>query len=755
MELPELPALNGLLTMCLQKIAQLGRQAAMEKIAQEDVAEGIGRPPLVTAKPAILPPKHQNPEHLAGVDTTRLPPDYPGSSLRSVVDRKSVSLADVLPKGYRAGAQQHAKAWRASNPRVEQPYTQDISDKSIDRKIPATTLTREGFAREYQNLGGEEDDAIGLGGFYSPVTGRITMPSTNPYGGPYSKDRVTEVLGHELTHASQSPRATTTGTELDRYYRPSYYDDIKTYLGEASQEAYRQNPESYADYFSSRRESEAFLATIKRNYYEATGKHVTNAQEAQEALKWNDKQPLQSGDLREPERGIEELSPEARAARENWFKHRAEKMPGLVRTGSPNQFGKTAHLGRQAAMEKLGDDFQQRATQQGYKPVTEFPEFPDPASLKPPIGKFMKGVLQDPILSKQVPKLQNIVQAPWWEPPRGFEWPTRSLRGEMFKAVVEQGKKVPPTYRDTTPWSGRLLRQRHGERVLHPLLESDAIDVSKDPRGVAARGRGRGYVPKLPQFPSNDQDRVMNRNAILNHELEHGYDQKEPPLFILPDELWGTEDQITKNEEILKGLDPKSSPSYVLGSEASDPDLASRIGDYNKWSRGQQLAARSGRDWKDKYSEFVNQALDMATRRRRDNPPLADIESAQTSEIGPSIGDLIFRREQFAREEGKPLEHVVTFPGGKAHDINWMGQQAREHGYWGKDEQAPRSMSELVLKTKAGQQWYKQILEDMAHEASTGKQRPWNVSPSVSPVPGEAMEQLTERLKKALEEFNK
>jgi len=365
MELPELPAVNGLLTMHLQKIAQLGRLAAMEKKAwpgdsplgvYEDDPYSVGgsMDPFTTIKPvappAILPPKHQNPEHLAGVDTTRLPPDYPGSSLRAVVDRKSVSLADVLPKGYRAGAQQHAKAWRASNPRVEQPYTQDISDKSIDRKIPATTLTREGFAREYQNLGGE-GDAIGLGGFYSPITGRITMPSTNPYGGLVTKDKGAEVLGHELTHASQSPSATTTGTELDRYYRPSYYDDIKTYLGESSQDYYRQNPESYANYFSSRRESEAFLATIKRNYYEATGKHVTNAQEAQEALKWNDKQERVPGDLREGEEWMEEyMSPEARAARENWFKHRAEKMPGLVRTGSPNQFGKTAQLGRLAAL---------------------------------------------------------------------------------------------------------------------------------------------------------------------------------------------------------------------------------------------------------------------------------------------------------------------------------------------------------------------------------------------------------------------
>jgi len=50
-------------------------------------------------------------------------------------------------------------------------------------------------------------------------------------------------------------------------------------------------------------------------------------------------------------------------------------------------------------------------------------------------------------------------------------------------------------------------------------------------------------------------------------------------------------------------------------------------------------------------------------------------------EVGPAIGDLVFMGEQFKLENNKPLDHTVTLPGGKSHDINWMMAQAKQHGY--------------------------------------------------------------------------
>lgn len=73
------------------------------------------------------------------------------------------------------------------------------------------------------------------------------------------------------------------------------------------------------------------------------------------------------------------------------------------------------------------------------------------------------------------------------------------------------------------------------------------------------------------------------------------------------------------------------------------------------------------------------------------------------SEIGPSIGDIIFMSEQFAKEQGKPLQYEVTLPGGVKHDVNWMREQATKHGYWD-----GRSMDSL-LATPEGKQWLNRL----------------------------------------------
>jgi hypothetical protein len=350
------------------------------------------------AEPVEEPADFNLGDHLVGVDTTSLPPDQPGSTMPSVIDRKSVALADVLPKGYRAGAQQHAKAWRASNPRVEEGYSQDISDKAIDRKVDVVTLRPKGFKKNY-GRGSLPVDQVGA--YYNPNLhgGQIVLPE-NP---------VRDHLGHELTHGTQEHNHSIFGE-----WPPSYQDDIETALAEASSPTFRENPARFAKYFGSQRESEAFLATIKRDYYEATGKHVTNAQEAQEALEWNREQPYTSrvelrneglsrdqilgpdgkmgtdDDRTNPDgspilnANTQPLSPKAKAAKENWMKHWAEKMPGLVDTGSPNRFGKTASQGdlidRALQSIKQAD----RGTPEPpmtLKPSTGTPVLPLPANL--------------------------------------------------------------------------------------------------------------------------------------------------------------------------------------------------------------------------------------------------------------------------------------------------------------------------------------------------------------------------------------
>lgn len=80
--------------------------------------------------------------------------------------------------------------------------------------------------------------------------------------------------------------------------------------------------------------------------------------------------------------------------------------------------------------------------------------------------------------------------------------------------------------------------------------------------------------------------------------------------------------------------------------------------------------------------------------------PIGMPNDAKQREYGTSIGDLVFRAEQFQQEEGKPLDHTVRFPGGSSHNIQWMQEQAKKHGYWD-----GRPMTNLLFDTQEGQAW--------------------------------------------------
>lgn len=114
-------------------------------------------------------------------------------------------------------------------------------------------------------------------------------------------------------------------------------------------------------------------------------------------------------------------------------------------------------------------------------------------------------------------------------------------------------------------------------------------------------------------------------------------------------------------------------------------------------------------------------------------------------EIGPSVGDLVFMGEQFAREQGKPLQHRVQLPGGVSHDINWMREQAAKHGYWD-----GRSMDSL-LATPEGKQWLARMDQPADAPFSPSGVYPQYINtkpgpsptPQVSTVPNEKQPQLS------------
>jgi hypothetical protein len=86
-------------------------------------------------------------------------------------------------------------------------------------------------------------------------------------------------------------------------------------------------------------------------------------------------------------------------------------------------------------------------------------------------------------------------------------------------------------------------------------------------------------------------------------------------------------------------------------------------------------------------------------------PELASHASLK-SELGPLLGDLTNAAEVFKQTQGKPLQHSVDFPSGKSNDVEWMRQQAQNHGVFTGDKTIDQ-----LMQTQAGLQYLRQLLE--------------------------------------------
>ena len=232
-----------------------------------------------------------------------------------------------------------------------------------------------------------------------------------------------------------------------------------------------------------------------------------------------------------------------------------------------------------------------------------------------------------------------------------------SPRGALFKSIKEQGK-IPPTYRPMTPWPERLFRQRHGQRELY---DSAAVD------------------------------RVEYRNAYAR--------------------LGSGNQPFTKYEKSLLGI---PHPSTVGIGYVPQLSLRKHLWPYESDERETPYDFDGVTNYWATRNHETEHAFQQPARRWANSPPQQSLGNREY-EVGPSIGDIIFRAEQFAKEEGKDLEHTVKLPGGVEHDINWMRRQAKEHNYWGPSnpmiQGRGRSMTDLIFNTPEGRAWYKQMVE--------------------------------------------
>jgi hypothetical protein len=284
--------------------------------------------PTPMMEPDLLSPSDQARLKAEGFSDRPSPVDLPSSSTPG-----SKSLGEVLPEGYREDAQRHAQNYRDSGKAVidsansDKPFYQDISDKAIDRKVEIQRPTQAEFEAQLA-----EGDAAEIGAAAASHGTIQEQPQVSLPGGQdipinaarMAKDQImlppgadAAELSHELTHGTQARPVIGSRESI---YRP-YYEDSVAEVSKAS----GRNPEELARYLTNPLEEEAYLANIKRKYFEATGKHVRNQDDAKDAIRWLRSQPKPRSEAM-----LESLLREDGPHRERWENALIERMPGLV-----------------------------------------------------------------------------------------------------------------------------------------------------------------------------------------------------------------------------------------------------------------------------------------------------------------------------------------------------------------------------------------------------------------------------------------
>jgi len=185
------------------------------------------------------------------------------------------SLSDVLPEGYESKARSAASKYRdgikTHDGDLRNEFAQSLSPKDFTRKI-------RGFFEH-----GLDDTT---GGYY---LGGSESPSDNVMvANPNRMDQFANTLSHELTHSTQEDYFKGKGL------RPApggFVPTLKSILASKANDEFKDvidqfSTGNHGDYLSYKFEEEAFLADIKRKYFEATNKIVDSHDAATEALNW-------------------------------------------------------------------------------------------------------------------------------------------------------------------------------------------------------------------------------------------------------------------------------------------------------------------------------------------------------------------------------------------------------------------------------------------------------------------------------------
>lgn len=277
----------------------------------------------------------------------------------------TTTLAEHLPPGYRDEAQAAAQAYRKLRPDID--WKERITDAAIDRNVPVVV----GPVGDISGTG-----AIAASAAYDPNVDQILLPD-------HTKTRF---LPHELTHAAQKHE---TLAEEARQPLPSHTRPVSRLIPGSTLDSVQE-----AAYLTDPQEEEAYLADIKRKYYQGTGQHVRTPEEARTAIDWRmqnirrgENVPLMDARLQQSQRNSKLKEP-----REEWIKTLIQRMPGLVQNESldlsktanypgANTMNPTPNMGGFMGGLPAGNNFS-RTFQPGMPPL---PQKPNPLAAATPV----------------------------------------------------------------------------------------------------------------------------------------------------------------------------------------------------------------------------------------------------------------------------------------------------------------------------------------------------------------------------------
>lgn len=262
-----------------------------------------------------------------------------GSSAKVI----STSLAEQLPAGYLKGAKRHAEAYRNSESGSGVPFSQDLSDKSLHKKVEV---------RNDSNIVLEGDDSDqAVAGVYEtmpgkPGRGSITMNTSVAVPGSALYQRS---LAHELTHATQNPDTIEGIQNVQRARAKPIKEVIQPTFDFLHRRGYSAGDLlNLIPYLGTREETEAYLANIKRDYFRETGRHITNQEDAAKMWEWfkDSKRGLEPALMDNILRNIfrEQAEGVKIPGVDGWLKKLNEILPGIVRNFSADSPTKVAFV---------------------------------------------------------------------------------------------------------------------------------------------------------------------------------------------------------------------------------------------------------------------------------------------------------------------------------------------------------------------------------------------------------------------------